>query len=341
MKLIINKEYNEIYGVLSTFMIISNYDYFKLQVEEKWNMNFDEEMDKDIKEISESSIIDGARYFVNMDIPTKDVFINPEFINKSKDLDEYFKCLMERDEYDLRKDIFNTLKFDELIEYKHENYLKLILDKINKEDFSNDIKWYLLSLIKDPKLYIEKFIRLIKQYLPVYEQLRNKYWKSYIEFVEWIDEKLLEHGIDFIDDYLEFINLKQYDEVYLNYSLFDLSSSHHYKDGSLNLFIGLMFKKYVEKQKDRKDVDKHLMVYKVLSDKTRFDIINILVDKESYGQEIAEKLGITTATVSYHMDYLLSTSLIILKRKSRRIYYSLNKEQVKDSLNFLEKELKL
>lgn len=34
LNLIINREFNELYGVLSTFKIISNYKYFKIQAEE-------------------------------------------------------------------------------------------------------------------------------------------------------------------------------------------------------------------------------------------------------------------------------------------------------------------
>lgn len=341
MKLIINTEYNEVYGVLFTFMVISNYDYFKLQVEEKWNMNFDNGIKKDIKEIADDPIFLDAKCFVNMEIPTKEIFIDYKLITKSKSLDEYFKYLLEQDEHALRENIFKTLGFDELIEHKYEKYIKSFLEKIDKVDYSNDIKWYLLSFIQNPKIYLENFIRLVKQYLPIYEQLRDKYWESYIEFVEWIERELLEHGVDFLDEYLGFINLKQFDEVHLNFSLLELSSSYNFGEGSLHLFIGTMFKEYVEEQKDKNDIDRHLMVYKVFSDKTRFEIIKFLEAKESYGQEIAAKMGITTATVSYHMDYLLSASLIILKRKSRRIYYSLNKEQVRKSIDFLKKEIRL
>lgn len=50
-----------------------------------------------------------------------------------------------------------------------------------------------------------------------------------------------------------------------------------------------MFKEYVEEKIGKQDIDKHLMVYKVLSDKIRFEIIKVLTNQESYRQEIAEK----------------------------------------------------
>lgn len=341
MNLIINKEFNDLYGILSSFMIISNHNYFKIQMEEKWNLALDDEMEMYAKKLLENPVLHKAKYFVDMEIKTRDIFINPIFIAKSKNLDEYFKYLEQQSEDDLRASIFEQLEFEELINYKEESYLEIALDKIDKIDFDGDKKWYLISLIKDPKSYIKKFSGLIKEYLPLYEELKGGYWKAYEEFVQWIDKHISQHGIDFIDEYLTFINLKQYDEVHLNYSIFDLISSHNFGDGSIHIFIGLIFKRHVEEEKNKNDIDKHLNIYKVLSDKTRFDIIKILMKKESYGQEIAEQLGITTATVSYHMDFLFGASLVTIKRKSRRLYYSLNKEQIKNGISFLERELML
>lgn len=341
MNLIINKEFNDLYGILSSFMIVSNHNYFKIQMEEKWNLALDTEMEMDTKKLLEDPVFDKAKYFVDMEIRTRDIFINPTFMAKSKNLDEYFKYLEQQSEDDLRISIFEQLELEELINYKEGSYLGIVLDKIDKMDYDGDEKWYLISLIKDPKSYIKKFKDLIKEYLPLYEELKKKYWKAYKEFVQWVDKKLSEQGIGFIDEYLSFINLKQYDEVHLNYSIFDLLSSHNFGDGSIHIFIGLIFKRYVEEEKDKKDIDKHLNIYKVISDKTRFDIIKILIKKESYGQEIAEHLGISTATVSYHMDFLFGASLVTMQRKSRRLYYSVNKEQIKNGINFLKKELML
>lgn len=341
MKLLINKKFNDLYGILSSFMIASNYKYFKVQIEEKWNFAFNDKTEKDMKELLEYPLFHKAKYFVDMEIKTRDIFINPKFIAKSKDLDEYFKYLKEQSENELRISIFKCLEIEELIDCEDELHLKFILEEIDKLDLNGDIKWYLISLIKDPKSYIKEFIGLIQEYLPLYKDLKQKYWGDYEEFAEWIDERLAKYGIDFLDEHLNFMNLKQYDEIYLSYSIFDLISSHNLVDGSTHIYIGLIFKEYVEEQKNKDNIDIHINVYKVLSDKTRFDIIKILLDKESYGQEIAKELGITTATVSYHMDYLFGTSLIFIKRKGRRLYYSVNKDQIKDSIKFLEKEFKL
>ena len=177
--------------------------------------------------------------------------------------------------------------------------------------------------------------------MPLYQEFKNKYWSKYQEFIHWTEEKLDKEGTRFLEEHLKFLNLEHYDKVYLNFSLLGLLTSYHLGDRNVHLFIGSTVKRYVEEEEDKRDIDKHLMTYKVLSDRTRFDIIKMLLEKESYGQEIAQRLGITTATVSYHIEFLFAASLIRLERKSRRIYYSVNTEQIKSSMNFIKGEFRL
>jgi len=49
---------------------------------------------------------------------------------------------------------------------------------------------------------------------------------------------------------------------------------------------------------------------KVLSDKTRMDILRLLCCGPSFGKEIAASLGLTTATVSRHLDQLKAAGLV-------------------------------
>lgn len=78
---------------------------------------------------------------------------------------------------------------------------------------------------------------------------------------------------------------------------------------------------------------------KLLSDKSRFEIMKFIHDKEAYGNEIAEHLSLTTATVSHHMGVLLSAGLISIKRRNGKMYYRINHELVKQYFDFLEQKL--
>ena len=78
---------------------------------------------------------------------------------------------------------------------------------------------------------------------------------------------------------------------------------------------------------------------KLLSDRSRFEILKYISHKEAYGNEIAEHLNLTTATVSHHMGLLIAADLVKLEPRNSKMYYSLNKDTLRQYLEFYEEKL--
>lgn len=74
---------------------------------------------------------------------------------------------------------------------------------------------------------------------------------------------------------------------------------------------------------------------------TRFKILTLLIEKGVFGKEIADAVGVSMAIVNYHMTFLLTTQVVQLKRQGQKTYYSLNKERLKESIEFIKKTFKL
>lgn len=75
-----------------------------------------------------------------------------------------------------------------------------------------------------------------------------------------------------------------------------------------------------------------LNVSKALSDPSRLDILTLLREKPCYNREIAEKLGLSPATVMHHTDLLLQGGLVALTpgaENQKRIYFQLVPERLK------------
>ena len=72
---------------------------------------------------------------------------------------------------------------------------------------------------------------------------------------------------------------------------------------------------------------------KMLSDPTRFKVLHELCDRESYGQELADKYGGARSAIYYQLDKLLSFNLIDLKMTEYRNLYTMNKQNVYDKMN--------
>ena len=65
-------------------------------------------------------------------------------------------------------------------------------------------------------------------------------------------------------------------------------------------------------------------IFKVLADQQRRDILVMLKDGSMNAGEIAEKLGITPAALSYHLKLLKAADLVMEYKNKNFIYYEIN-----------------
>ena len=65
-------------------------------------------------------------------------------------------------------------------------------------------------------------------------------------------------------------------------------------------------------------------IFKVLSDSQRRDILVMLKEGRMNAGEIAEKLDITPAALSYHLKLLKEADLIMEYKQKNFIYYEIN-----------------
>ena len=69
---------------------------------------------------------------------------------------------------------------------------------------------------------------------------------------------------------------------------------------------------------------KETNIFKVLADSQRREILTMLKDERLNAGEIAEKLQITPAALSYHLKLLKNADLISEYREKNYIYYEIN-----------------
>ena len=63
---------------------------------------------------------------------------------------------------------------------------------------------------------------------------------------------------------------------------------------------------------------------KALCDRSKVEILQHLKEKSLYGLEIAEKMGLTPATVSHHMGILLATGFVEIEKRGGKAFYQLS-----------------
>ena len=82
-------------------------------------------------------------------------------------------------------------------------------------------------------------------------------------------------------------------------------------------------------------------VFKALGDKTRYDTIRLIASGVSSIKDIANKLDVSSATISYHINEFLTSSIISLNRKKdKKSIYDVDYQKLEDVLTELRNDLK-
>lgn len=102
----------------------------------------------------------------------------------------------------------------------------------------------------------------------------------------------------------------------------------------------LLLAAYDKEMTDSEELDaiKHAM--KVISDPTRLSILRMIYANPMFGKEIAAKLGLTTATVSHHLESLKKVALIHVERDKNTKYFSANQRAFNMLIQNLDKYIK-
>ena len=103
------------------------------------------------------------------------------------------------------------------------------------------------------------------------------------------------------------------------------------------LYVGVLHSAVAEANSSPFDDTKLCRMLKVMGDKSKFEILRLVSDSAKYGQQLAQALDISTATISHHMSQLEDAELIRIERDANRIYYTLNRETVEYIVKNLNK----
>lgn len=77
--------------------------------------------------------------------------------------------------------------------------------------------------------------------------------------------------------------------------------------------------------------ERRKLLFKVLSDEKRVEILRLISKRHWFGNELAKEIKITTATLSYHMSKLALVGVVSIEEgENNRIYYRLDKDALKN-----------
>ncbi len=219
---------------------------------------------------------------------------------------------------------------------KTENFLEFIkdYDKVHELalslEFENENrKKILIDFIENIAEYRQRFSLLLKM---LYEKIYiNVFGDSYDIVKPLIDSYEKELKADkkaFFHKYMVCDSDIYGEEIYIHISYARFSGGDFWASQTNRrewIVLGCFSEEVIGFDNER---DKLFEFLKIIGEKKRLQIIEILRERSSYVDEIASKMGMTAPTASYHLTLLQSFDIVDYERYDHRFYYYLNKEML-------------
>ncbi|WP_432664277.1 metalloregulator ArsR/SmtB family transcription factor [Wukongibacter baidiensis] len=349
MKIMFNKEIGEIASILHSLYYACNINELldRLKAE---NIVIDEAIEKDFQVINNSKKLlrEELDFFFNSESHIWKSLIHTKKMWNYSTIDDFLDSIYDLSSIEIRERLFIKLNKEKSeVDYNEINDVikndKGFINYIKRLNVSSGTKWGLYCFTQDIDDYTNKFVEFIKKYIPLYNKVFEKHRIENESFNKYIEKRINEEGMDFIRLITKkYFNVENFKEIYVTTSFYNTYNINFaIEENSLYIYIGTKYIETLNRHIRENRIEENILVYKNLSDKTRFEIMKFLLTGEYFGQEIANKFGISTAAVSYQMNYLFAANLIHIEKKDRKVYYALNKETLSNSIDFLKEEFAL
>lgn len=359
MKIVFDTLPGELMDYVFILDSIANLEFYieKVEGEEGREEKIDHELKDFAGQVRSKNLIDREkldRYFKlrnEEDISLASFLIKSKSFWKCKTIEEYLNMVENKSAEEKKLYILEILRNDKGEEEELEEFCKSdeeILKAIKDSELHSSLKWDLFCFVQDMDKEFKDFIEFIRNSIFIYEKFKATRNQLMKKLNENLDKSINnnENALNFIKKTTRNImNYDSFNNIYVTTSYgrgYGIEFSM--KEDSLYMFLGAYYEKALKmlggEEKDK--LQSNLMIYKNLCDKNRFEILKLLTEENRYSQgDIAKILGITNATVSYHMSFLIGAKLITLDKKNKKAFYTLNKEILKESLEYIKEQLKL
>lgn len=285
-----------------------------------------------------------------------DLNIKSDTILGYRDENKFLDYLLTLTEEDINKNIIysliineeNQVDSNEIMKRAEEICLnkKDILSFIKELSIDPGLKWNLFLIVEDPALYMQKYVDLMIKIYPIFEEFYKPLTKKVKDYGQYLENYLNKNGAESLEDltYSLFnLSMIKGEIVHLLVSItFAYSISLMPKEGESVIVFGLKIEealKQIEEINENKTYER-VQIFKNLGDKTRYEVLKRIALGETSIKEIANVLGVSSATISYHINNLLTSKAIKLDRTDNKFGYIVNYGLLEKTIDDFKKDLK-
>lgn len=234
---------------------------------------------------------------------------------------------------------FNNFYESIIDEYTPIKDFKDFIAATNKLEIEDDIKIHMINFYVDGESIYNKIINYARTLIDQIKLSISIIENDLLESIKKIETTNLasfgkNYKLEFFDD----------PELVIYPSIILPNQATLFKENNTTFsFVGYLLIEVIEaKERNQVDEAKIIEFLKLISDQTRYRILNYLKVKNMFVQELAKELKLTTPTLIHHMELLLNANLIDVymnKEDKKRVFYKLNNERLQELLDMLKRNL--
>ncbi|NQG20162.1 ArsR family transcriptional regulator [Streptococcus suis] len=218
-----------------------------------------------------------------------------------------------------------------------------LMELLEKTDKKPADKWYWSLAIRNPLETVERSVHLLDKMLPIYQPYfegaraeREAFARDFdIEQLYRESKQLAMTSLDSLGvEIAQFFVLSPWNYWFAYYGNEEFD---HMK-------VALLASCRIDQMmlsNDELDLDDLTTALKVISDSTRYQVLVELTKPHAKSKDIAERLNITGAAVSFHTQKLINGDLLLFNAKDKNVKYSVNRDLLQQVIDKLKEDFDL
>ena len=204
---------------------------------------------------------------------------------------------------------------------------------------SQQTKWICTQLWRQPRRYLEQYQELLALCAPVIRAHCAPLREDYCATAEQVRQDLSSDA----PEYLRQLGMSRISAEQLAlcpsaafFNGIGMVWDHTLPDSPVYFIPGIRHHRLAQLVGRYSDNTEYLSErLKAIADKRRLDILKLLKSESLCGQDLAERMGLSPATISHHMNSLVTAGFINMDKQGTRASYSINRSYMDSFLQNL------
>lgn len=215
-----------------------------------------------------------------------------------------------------------------------------LLARVKELQIGDDRKWRIFEAVQEPSSWFGEYIDLLESILPPFLTWRATHEEGLNREADRLEHLIQQGGLASLDDYTQGLVEGEVISSYLTGDLWLVVSAippgritlNARRDSILTVSYGIQ--EFLQAMADmrRKREDMRVLLCKNLGDKTRYEVLKAIAKGEVANKDLARRLGISSATVSYHVNQLVVAGILKVDAAKGRFGYTVHHELVNSLL---------